>query len=188
MTSESLACLSDPGGRLAGRRRSGQKGWDCMLEACWYGHRGVFFLPGKNIHPCRWSHGRCLGQTYLGQLDGCASIGSFPGSRRPNPPTCRTIRRRVPHTAPTIQPLFFLFYWSQFQRTHGHFFTFQQVLNEYWSKRDNIIGCYWALWASFYFWQEPLRYLQIYLDSNQYFMFPRTKDNNHWGEANWWVC
>ena len=88
MTSESLACLSDPGGRLAGRWRGGQKGWDCMLEARWYGHRGVFFLPGKNIHPClpvvAWQAGGCGPD--LGQLEGCAS-GQFSSRQSTAQPT-----------------------------------------------------------------------------------------------------
>ena len=53
MTSESLpARLSDPGRGTVRRGKKDGTDWPCMLEAPSYGHRGVFLLPGKNIHPC----------------------------------------------------------------------------------------------------------------------------------------
>ena len=53
MTSESLpARLSDPGRSTVRRGKKDGTDWPCMLEALSYGHRGVFLLPGKNIHPC----------------------------------------------------------------------------------------------------------------------------------------
>ena len=134
MTSESLASLSDPGGRLVGRWRVGQKGWDCMLEACWYGHRGVFFLPGKNIHPCRWSHGPVLGPD-LGQLEGCAS-GQFSRQSTAHRPTDQPTNYPhnqeacATHTAPTTQP-FSQHYSTQFQGTNGRIHPFQQMSIQY---------------------------------------------------------
>ena len=143
MTSESLACLSDPGGRLVQRwRGAGKKDGTACSRPAGMVIVGASFSFQERIYtpaclPVVAWQGPVLGggPPDLGQLEGCASSGQFSSRQSLTAQPTNSPEHNQEASCGTHQP-FSHFYSTQFQGANGHVHLFQQKLIQKNSTRD----------------------------------------------------